>query len=159
MTGASRKGFTLIELLVVIAVIGILSSIVLASLNTARAKARDAKRIADFRSLATALNMHFVDKGGFPANTSGNPTAANFFDRLQPLVTNGYISSLPSDPLNSGNYTYQYHLYGSYALLVTRLEAAPSTTTGIPPSCRPWNAGENWCDKSSSKEYCICVRQ
>jgi len=60
------KGFTLIELLVVIAVIGLLSTIVMVSLNSARAKARDARRKEDLKSIRTALEMYYNDNNNIP---------------------------------------------------------------------------------------------
>ena len=91
-----KKGFTLIELLVVIAIIGILSSVVLASLNSARSKSRDAKRVSDVKQLQLALELYFDSFGDYPnatqfVATSGSGAAAG-------LVGNGYIATLPAPP-------------------------------------------------------------
>ena len=69
----TRRGFTLIELLVVIAIIGILSSVVLASLNTARAKARDATRLSDMREIVKLVS---IEAGGDPISISCTNAAA-----------------------------------------------------------------------------------
>lgn len=64
----NQKGFTLIELLVVIAIIGLLASVVLLALNSARAKSRDAKRVADVRQIVSALELYFNDQSSYPAS-------------------------------------------------------------------------------------------
>ncbi len=91
-----NKGFTLIELLVVIAIIGLLASVVLLALNSARAKSRDAKRLADVRQLATALELYYNDNNAYPTQaaaaviTQGGTT-------LNVLVPN-YVGALPTSP-------------------------------------------------------------
>jgi len=120
----SNKGFTLIELLVVISIIALLSSIVLAALNDARAKARDARRLSDMKQLQNALELYRSDKGNYPLSSTGdtlstilNPTHSNYNILKVALVDGKYISELPNDPKsintvapNSAD-TYNYWYY------------------------------------------------
>lgn len=66
-----NKGFTLIELLVVIAIIGLLSTLAVVALNSARQRSRDAKRVADIRQVQTALELGFSEGNAYP--TDGTP--------------------------------------------------------------------------------------
>lgn len=112
---AKRSGFTLIELLVVISIIGLLSSIVVASLDAARGRARDAQRLSDMRQIETALELFFNDNGHYPDITT-NVGTCNYKvgckigvgDQIDDLLS-PYISSVPQDPLHDGNvYFYSY---------------------------------------------------
>jgi len=88
-----KRGFTLIELLVVIAIIGILSSIVLASLNSARQKGRDARRISDVKQMQLALELYYDASGQYATSTAL-------------LVSGGYIAAVPKDPQSALDYAY-----------------------------------------------------
>src|SRR5437868_5458773 len=118
-TSGTSRGFTLIELLVVIAIIGVLSSVVLASLNSARSKGNDAKRVQSLRQVQTALELYANDHNGQYPNSGGNWnstcsawTVTTQANEVPGLVAGGYISQLPQDPdVNIGGNTCCYLYY------------------------------------------------
>ncbi|HRH33293.1 MAG TPA: type II secretion system protein [bacterium] len=113
----NRKGFTLIELLVVIAIIGILSTIAVVALGNARAKSRDAKRIADVKQITSALELYYNDQNDYPiAITPGMSLVSN---------STTYMAVVPSNPLPrtdgpctpvGENYTYTRDSATSYTI-------------------------------------------
>jgi len=140
-----EKGFTLIELLVVISIIALLSSIVLSSLNSARVKARDTTRKIDLKQLETALEFLYDKRGAYTqpeamcSDTSygglgacGAAGGAGDWDAnsdMRDLINDGFISSLPKDPLNNSTYKYTYE---------------------------PWNAGEGGYT-NAGQAYDLCA--
>ena len=62
----TEKGFTLLELLVVISIMGLLATSAFAALNSARAKARDAVRLANLEIVQDALDIYIGEKGFYP---------------------------------------------------------------------------------------------
>lgn len=73
-----KKGFTLIELLVVIAIIGILSSVVLASLNTARDKGADAAAKSNLNGARAQAELYYDGNGalGYTSVCTNTATGA-----------------------------------------------------------------------------------
>jgi len=104
---SSKKGFTLIELLVVIAIIGILSSVELASLNSARQKSRDARRVSDIKQVQLALELYYDSCSSYPqtlATTASNGCPSG-------TTLGSFIAKIPTDP--STNAAYSYGVYTS----------------------------------------------
>lgn len=119
------KGFTLIELLVVISIIGILTTLVAANLNSARSRARDAQRKSDLRNIATALRLYYNDYGAYPRSSSGNikgclSGGASNCTWGQPWTAGSgpttYMATLPDDPLSSQGYYYTWISNNSYTI-------------------------------------------
>lgn len=105
------KGFTLIELLVVVAIIGLLSSVALASLNTAREKSRDARRMSDLRQIQRAMEFYYDDNGHYPREGDGANGIIGEGAGLDTML-DPYFSVVPHDPLGPGSASYIYYYDG-----------------------------------------------
>jgi len=124
-------GFTLLELLVVIAIIGILASVILIAVGTARVKARDAKRAGDMRQMVTALDQYYIQNGTYPTGTLAvDPNGGLLSDPatldsvVEALIPN-YLPFIPQAPIpadescenasgrGGNNYWYEADITGS----------------------------------------------
>src|SRR3989344_6268079 len=108
-----NNGFTLIELLVVMSIIGLLASIVLTSLNSAKERARNAKKQSDLVQMSKAIQTYYLNTGSMPVNANtlnwcvpGTNYSGTIC--LGELVTAGFYSALPVTPGGDLYYYYDY---------------------------------------------------
>ncbi len=140
-----KRGFTLIELLVVIAIIGILSSVVLASLNTARNKGADAAIKSNLAN-ARAQAEIFYDTNGqtYDAGTAatdvcntaasvGNPAVKGVFANVQAAATTAGAGTALTDTAET-----------------TTNAVCNSSATGWAAAV-PLKGGGQWCVDSTGK--------
>ncbi|MBU0572262.1 type II secretion system GspH family protein [Patescibacteria group bacterium] len=123
-TKKKQTGFTLIELLVVVSLIGVLATLVLANLNAARQRGRDAQRKSDLRNIQTALRLYYNDYDKYPANMASNIAGCGALgesiciwgdDPFESGIQT-YMSTLPDDPLPDVSYSYQQIDADNYTL-------------------------------------------
>ena len=134
----NKKGFTLIELLVVIAIIGILASVVLASLSTARNKGSDAAVKGAMSSLRNQAEIYYGDNGN-SYGTAGTSCAGSVFSGATNIISNvtSNAAAAPACANSTSAWAASAQLKGGGYFCVDSTGAATSTSasSGTGTSC------------------------
>ncbi len=148
----SNKGFTLIELLVVVAIIGILSSVVLASLSSAREKARIASVKSNMKNMVTEAELYYSDNGtysGMCNNTTGacNGTMAKYCNSI---ISNGDTVACYAVNKRWGA-TVKLNSDSTKNYTVNQQGIAVFDTSNISPTGLPWSSAGAACSNNGGR--------
>lgn len=152
-----QRGFTLIELLVVVAIIGLISSVVLSSLASAREKAADAKATQEMHQFQVAVQLFFNENGRYPypgdlnwhclvstgclfAGSSISGPSGELAQVMEPenerrftfikkaeALISGKIGSLSLNPTANGGSTYKGPMYKCFNTSCTQADIIITT--------------------------------
>lgn len=138
-----KKGFTLIELLVVISIIGVLSSVVLVALSSARMKARDALRISSVRSIKNAMELYYNDNKGYPTSPDSSNGDVLLSDAvLVNKLVPQYISSMPAQLVTDNDHYYANGATSGVSSGYDMLIYIESTSSWCRTGTLPGNTGD-----------------
>jgi prepilin-type N-terminal cleavage/methylation domain-containing protein len=161
MKSSKQSGFTLIELLVVIAIIGILASVILASLDSARSKANDAKIKGDLEAVQTALALYydqyhtyFIPGSGFQGTGQGwfadQDGLSYALGISNALTQQGFMPAMP----NQSPANYMMFLCDNnqqYSLVATLADPTPDDIAHVQTLCN--GTGSNGAYNVWGKNY------
>ena len=155
-----KKGFTLIELLVVVSIIGVLATMVLGALGSARERARDAKRLAIMHEFQNALELYYLDNGQYPsassygANTWNNCQSTSAIDALESDLSQYISTDFCNDslwvPAPTTRFLYRSPLNTNYQLYLIRIAFEGNSNLNQDDTIL-----DNFYQKGPLHDYCI----
>lgn len=145
------------ELLVVVAVIGVLSGVLIAVINTSsiQGRARDADRISDLKSIQAALELYYADNRRYPRRSWSWENTGSAGSDVRAALEGSYMNTFPVDPItgmsggnmqpcgNQNQLRYNYRTDGgaNYYILTAIMEEEPSNDGYECDKLSNWTSG------------------